>query len=77
MRTVIIETYLSSVMYMVIHGFSCNLFLKRIDATQKLFYALLQRVPSITLYSDKDVDFNAIAHELLDCQENPPTPTPK
>ena len=67
MRTVIIETYLSAVMYMVVHGFCCDLFLKRIEATKKLFYALLQKVPSITLNTDKPVNFGEIAHELLEC----------
>lgn len=67
MRTVIIETYLSAVMYMVVHGFCCDLFLKRIEATEKLFYALLQKVPSITLNTDKPVNFGEIAHELLEC----------
>ena len=66
MKTVIIETYLSAVMYMVVHGFNCNLFLKRIDATQKLFNTLLQHIPSITLINDKDVDYDEIIHKLLD-----------
>ena len=66
MKTVIIETYLSAVMYMVVHGFNCNLFLKRIDATQKLFNTLLQHIPAITLINDKDVDYDEIIHKLLD-----------
>ena len=65
MKNVIIETWLSAVMYMTIKGLDCSLFLKRMDATQSLFHALLQLVPSITKKDDKDVDYETIIHDLL------------
>ncbi len=65
MKTVIIGIFLSAVMYMTIHRFNCNLFLKRIYTTQKLFYALLQSIPAITLATDENVDYDKIIHDLL------------
>ena len=65
MKNVIIETWLSAVMYMTINDFDCSLFIKRMDATRGLLVALLQRIPLIVKKNEKDVDYGAIIHDLI------------
>lgn len=69
MRNVISETWLSAVMYMALNGITTSVFLKRLYATQALFYALLQMVPPITTQNSASVNLNEIrkkfSQELL------------
>lgn len=65
MKNVIIETWLSVVMYMAINGIDRALFMKRLDATISLFQTLLQLIPFITRKNDRDVDYETIIYDLL------------
>lgn len=65
MKNRISETWLSATMYMAINGMSSELFLKRLEATEKLFYALVQRIPPLTKQENPDVNYDGIIKQLL------------
>lgn len=65
MRNIIIETWLTSVIFMLDNKLDCELFLKRMEATKMLFYALMQKVRALASKSSKDVDFNKIVEDCI------------
>ena len=65
MRNIIIETWISMVTYMYFRELNIDLLLKRFDATESLFYKIIQIIPSLIPIQDSSVDYNAIICDLL------------
>lgn len=65
MRIIVIETWLSAVLYVMLNDMSIELFLIRMEAIKNLFFASIQKIPAITEEGLNTQDIDRLLTELL------------